>query len=299
MKILRPERVEAKGAHNDGRETGDRRIGDLSADGHDKQDPRLRIVEGLPRLLLLEMMVLDALAIAGHPLDSNDAFSLVQKLGGGREIGQDQQRHHAPRDTAAAEDEEDVHPLRQPRRDVAHRIPDQPTEHGRHAVGAIVGLQPQRLLGRRVPHAHQEHEARVDGGLHGAQEEAVGADAGEVVAGRRRDEDDAPAQRGAAEHLGDGQPLHQVARRVLGEEVAEVEDGAQPGVVLAVHARARLQPVHAGIVDAVLVEVLQQVRDEEDGHDAEVDLAQHPLGFLVVDVVARVAFVEIVVVVEV
>ncbi len=56
----------------------------------------------------------------------------------------------------------------------------------------LVGDETERLLGALVPHGHDEDETRVHHRFGHAQEEPVDCDAGEVVARRGRDHEDAP-----------------------------------------------------------------------------------------------------------
>ena len=62
--------------------TCDGRVWDLCADGHDEQDPRLWVVEGLPHLIFLEYAVLDTLSVQRDTIHGYDTLAFGEELGG-------------------------------------------------------------------------------------------------------------------------------------------------------------------------------------------------------------------------
>ena len=60
---------------------------------------------------------------------------------------------------------------------------------------------------------------------------------------------------------------------------------------------SRLQSIDTGEIDGVLVEVLKHVSDKENGHDPEINLAEHPLVFSRVFFEVFAMFVQLVVVI--
>lgn len=100
LQVLRSESTEAEGINDDGGKGRNGRVGHLSTNGHDEEDPGLGISECLPHLVRLEVTVLNTLSVGRDSLYCDDPFTLVQKLGCGRQIRQDQQRYYAPSNTA-------------------------------------------------------------------------------------------------------------------------------------------------------------------------------------------------------
>lgn len=100
-------------------------VGDLSANSHDEENPRLGILQGLQELIFLEMTVLHTLPVTRDTRHGNQALLLSQELRGRREIREDQERQNASNDGEGAEDQEDVHPLRETGGDVADSVADQ------------------------------------------------------------------------------------------------------------------------------------------------------------------------------
>lgn len=228
LQILRAKRVEAKAVNDDTREARQSAVGHLRAHRHDEEDPRLGVPRALQRLILFEVVVLDALLVAADAVDGNGFFALRQEPGCGGYVGQHKQRHNAPKEAQRTKDEKDVHPLRKPCGDMADSITNQAAKHGGKTVGAVVGLEAQRLFGRCVPDAHDEHKGRVHNRLSQAQEEAVRRDAGKRGARRRRHENSAPDDGRDRNELADWESLQRVGGRELRNEVAKVEDGAEP-----------------------------------------------------------------------
>ena len=152
LQVLGPESVESEGGNNDACEARQRRVGDLSTDRHDEQNPRLRVLCCLDSLMFAEVPILDSLPIRRHSVDSDETFLLRQELRRRRKIREHDEGYHSPGDGDGAEDQEDVHPLRQTRGNVSYRIANKSTEHGRDAVCAVVDFETEGLLGGGIPH---------------------------------------------------------------------------------------------------------------------------------------------------
>jgi hypothetical protein len=105
--------------------TSQRRIWHLCSRRHDEEQPRLRVQGRLLDLIPLEMMILDALPIGGHPLHGDGALTLVQEFGGRRQVRQHNQRPDARHDGDRTKDDEDVHPPGQTGGDMADGVADQ------------------------------------------------------------------------------------------------------------------------------------------------------------------------------
>lgn len=228
LQILRAQRVESKGVDDDAREARQCRVGDLCAHGHHEQNPRLGILHTLHSLVLPEVVVLHALLVLGHPVDGDRLFAIVEELGRRRDVGQHKQRDESPEHTKPPKDEEHVHPPCQPGRDVAHRIPDQPAEHRRQPVGAVVDLQTQRLLGVRVPDGHDQDEGWVDCRFRHTQKETIRRDPCKGRACRCRHEYGAPDDCDVGDKFSNREDLESIGSWELGDEVAEVENGPEP-----------------------------------------------------------------------
>lgn len=133
---------------------------------------------------------------------------------------------------------------------------------------------PGALLLDGVPLGGEQGEAGGDGGLEDAQEEAHRHGAGEVVGGGHAAQDQAPHDDVEGGPLAEGQALQQAVGRVLPEEVAKVEHGGDPAVLLAVEAQVGLEAHDGGVGDGGLVEVVEAVDEAQERHQVPVDLAQ-------------------------
>ena len=92
----------------------------------------------MPCLILLEMPVLDALSVPGNAFDGNDALTLRQEVGCGREIREEKKRDNSHQCAGRPKDQENVHPTRQACGDVADSVADQSAKHCCNAVRAVV-----------------------------------------------------------------------------------------------------------------------------------------------------------------
>ena len=90
--------------------TRDCRVGDLSANGHNEQDPGFGVAERLPHLVDLEMLVLDTLPIGSHPIHSHRPLPFAQESCCGWRIWEKDKGHHASGNAARSEYQEHIHP---------------------------------------------------------------------------------------------------------------------------------------------------------------------------------------------
>lgn len=206
------------------------------------------------------MAVLHALPIATDPVDGDGFLARVEKLGRCGEVGEEEERDETPGKADCAKDDKHIHPLRQTGGDVPHRVANQPTKHRREAIRAVIRFQPQGLLGGGIPNTHNEHKGRVDDGFGDAEEEAVGGDAAERGARGCGHDDGTPYDGDVGGEFADGEFLEGVGGGELGDEVAKVEDGAEPGVVLADEVGAGLEAKIGseveGVCDVVVLSAL-------------------------------------------
>lgn len=91
----------------------------------------------------------------------------------------------------------------------------------------------QGLLFAAVPRCVENEHAREQGGLEDAEQDADGGEAGEVVAGGHEADAGAPEDEAGADELADGELGDEVEGGEFHGKVAKVEDGAEPGVFLA------------------------------------------------------------------
>ena len=121
-------------------------------------------------------------------------------------------------------------------------VAQQASEDAGHSIHTIVCDETERLFSLLVEYGHDEHESWVHYSLRHSKEEAVGCDASEVLACWGCDDEDTPScnissadegiptyddhtQNRSADESPGRQMLEQVTCWVLGEQVAEVEDG--------------------------------------------------------------------------
>lgn len=137
------------------------------------------------------------------------------------------------------------------------------------------------VLPSGVPGPHDEDEAGADAALEEALERAEGDELGEVAREADAQHGEAPeddVQRQDAAHR---VPLQQHHGRQLEEQVRDVEDGRQPGELLAHEARVLAQAERRLRADAALVHRLQAVAEEHEREQVPVHLAPEPPVFFV------------------
>lgn len=112
------------------------------------------------------------------------------------------------------------------------------------------------------------------GGLEDAQEEADGHGAREVLGGGHAGEDEPPHDDVEGRPLGERQALEEAAGRVLEDEVAEVEHGADPRVVLAGEAEVWLK----GEVSVAGQRIQDDSEGDTGGRGSEVKVTREQVG---------------------
>lgn len=123
-----------------------------------------------------------------------------------------------------------------------------------HADLEVPQTRPARLLRLGPPHAGDEDEGRGDRGLEDTQEHPHDHEGRVRLASRVACDQDSPADHVDRQVLADGEALHEVGRDGLGDDVADVEDGSQ--VVVLVALEVVLDAHDGGIVEERLVQVL-------------------------------------------
>ena len=118
---------------------------------------------------------------------------------------------------------------------------------------------------------------RTDGCFKGAQEESCDQEAGKVVSSRHAALNDAPAKNHDGKELSDGEHDEAVSDERLENQLRQIDDGAQPRVLLPDKVGVVDQPKHGGVGQRGLVEGLQAVDKQHDGQESPVDLAQDSL----------------------
>lgn len=114
------------------------------------------------------------------------------------------------------------------------------------------------MLVAAVPVGRDDDEGRGYGGLGKAEKEAGGGYAGEAGGAADGHLHGAPSDDCGADERGDAQAGEDIGGRVLGAELAEVEEGDDPGELLAVEGEVLAQAEYCGVVDGALVEVCEQ-----------------------------------------
>lgn len=117
--------------------------------------------------------------------------------------------------------------------DVAHAKREQARDQAADGVARKPDADARRHLVARVPGRRQEHEAGRDGGLGHAEQEAHRHETTKVGARRGDGHDGAPKGRVGSQVLADGQARDEQCGGILPDEVAKVEDAADPAVLLA------------------------------------------------------------------
>ena len=177
-----------------------------------------------------------------------------------------------------------------------HRIKQHPRRQRRDAISAIPDGDSRRLFLAFPPRRRDQHEPRVQAGLENAQEEARGRQAAEGGAGAHAGEDNAPEHEVDGDVFARGVALHEHVGRVLGDQVADVEETDQETEFLALEVRFLDQAVGGCLGDGLVrkrvshcnnpvclntgcgayqfVDELNAVDDEHEERQAQIDLAQ-------------------------
>ena len=85
---------------------------------HDEQDPSFRVSGGLQNLVFLEVVILDTLTICRNSLNGYHLLFRGKKACSRRQVGHKDQEYHSPCNAYGTEDQEDVHPLLEARRNM-------------------------------------------------------------------------------------------------------------------------------------------------------------------------------------
>lgn len=120
---------------------------------------------------------------------------------------------------------------------------------------------PQRLLDAPIEHAEDDHSPRIDASFEHAQKRTRSRQAREVVGGSMTHEDDAPSHNGAGHELAHWQTLQEQVGGILPEEVAEIEERAEPGVLRAHETGFFAEVEDGGVAEGGLVDGLEHVGD--------------------------------------
>lgn len=211
---------------NDGRLVGAHRtVGDVGRDGNQTNQPRLRIAQALPRLVRLEMLILDTGFVLPEPLNRPDLLVVGQKLALHRVVGHDQHYQHAHGNGNEPKDQK--HDL--PRAEVVVGVMLEPEARQRanHGTGPCADVPEAHagwLLGAFVPHGRQQDQSGRDGRLEAAEKNAHGHQGSPIFGRGDEGGHEAPEGDVGAEVFGCGEALHEIARGKLEGEVCDVED---------------------------------------------------------------------------
>ena len=121
--------IESEACNNLTGERGERRVGYLRSSSHDEEDPCFGILEELNCLVLLEMLILDTLAVSGDAVDCNSTLLFIEEPGCRWTVWQPDEADDALQETERAKDDKDVHPSREARCDVPDSIPEKASYH--------------------------------------------------------------------------------------------------------------------------------------------------------------------------
>ena len=125
--------------------------------------------------MLLKLLRLNANHITRNAINRHDALFMIQELGGGWTIRHDPEEHPRPDEVQQADDEEDELPGFDMRRmRVTEAVPEERTDHGRHAVESEEYAHANGLFVAAVKHADYVHDGGTDTGFEHAEEEAEG-----------------------------------------------------------------------------------------------------------------------------
>lgn len=154
---------------------------------------------------------------------------------------------------------------------------DEAPERASNAVHGIPVARAGSLLSSLPPHGGDGDEARPDGSLERAQAETRHHHAREAVSRRHEAQCRAPKQHHDAGELCDGQADKQPGQGELHDELCEVDDGAEPAVLVALKANVLDKAEDGAVREGGLVGDLEEVDDEHDGQKDRVDAPQDAL----------------------
>ena len=161
----------------------------------------------------------------------------------------------------------------------AHRdaIRDEATKNLTPAIETEPKPGARALLLLRVPLGCEEGEAGRDGRLEDAEEEADRNRAAVVVHGGEAGQHRAPHEDAEGGVLGQGQALEEAVGRPFPGEVAEVEEGPEPLVVVADEVEVLFDAHDGGVREGRFVEVVEAVDHAHERDEVQVDGAEESL----------------------
>lgn len=212
------------------------------------QQPEPHVHEGFLDLIPLELLIVDTRLVLYQPEHSNGLLPLVQP-GSCKGIWRHEEvEEDTPDDGDRAENNERELPGRNVGLDEANAVPDETTEDVGHTVHREPDTGSERLLGPISPvslifmgkrefyvllvvHSGQENEAWADTSLESTQKEPGSNQTRKVMSRSHAQEYNTPERDEDGADFCDVEFLEQDVDRELGEEVTDVEDGCQPGVL--------------------------------------------------------------------
>ncbi|KAI3487636.1 hypothetical protein L1887_48417 [Cichorium endivia] len=259
-----------------GAKVGDTTVSDVGGEDDQEKEVETWVEHGFLELVPLPLGVVDTGLVLLNAVHGHLALALVEVSDRSGRVGHEEPHHDTECQCDAGQDQ--VHLLPHLELGGLLHLESVGNASAEDLCPPVVG-EPDRsacdLLLLGVESTGKENVGRSEGPFKYTEEESCCQELAIVLAScmcaeRDGPEDDADGDVAREAHL-----LEEESVDGGGDEVADVEEGAEPRVLLPLEIGVLLEAKERGIVERSLVEELQQHRDAQEGHDDEIDLAQH------------------------
>lgn len=229
------------------------------AQSHHEIQPGQRRRQRLPHLLLVKMSF-----ISGRPINCQSSRSdlplpLVEEPRGCCVPRHQHHKDNTASNGQASEDEKDGSPALNRHLGTADSVHQKSTNDLTDSVHRHPRRHSNRVLAATIPVGSDDDKGRRDSSLGETQKEPRGGEAVKVLSSSDGHFNTAPDDDGSADEHCDVEATEDVGGGVFGGELAEVEEGYDPGELFTGEFEIRLEAEDGGVVDGAFVEVCKKI----------------------------------------